>query len=96
MVSMSEMDGPIIATRYDWSRFKKVLDLGGGHGGLVKHLQPKNPKAEWAIGELQSVCAVAQEKAPKEVRMDSDEHISPTSLRSCSTLGSSGLQLISS
>jgi hypothetical protein len=67
MVSMSETAGPVIAGRYEWSRFKKILDLGGGHGGLVKHLQPKNPKAEWAIGELQSVCAVVNEKAPKLV-----------------------------
>jgi len=67
MVGMSNMAGPVVANGYDWAKFKAVLDLGGGHGGLVKHLLPKNPAAQFAVADLPNVCAVANEKAPKEL-----------------------------
>ena len=46
--------------------YRKIIDVGGGHGGLLRHVIPlnKNTEASYIIAELASVCASAPESAP--------------------------------
>lgn len=45
--SMSDLSGveiPAVASAYDFSRFKKLVDVGGSHGALLAAILKRNPK----------------------------------------------------
>jgi len=41
MVAWSAMFLPAMVDRYDWSPYKMIVDVGGGHGGVVSALLKK-------------------------------------------------------
>jgi len=50
--SMSGMTAAVneaITSRYDFSEFKKVVDVGGGHGALITSILQKNPQAKGVL-----------------------------------------------
>lgn len=50
--SMSGMTAAVneaIMSRYDFSSFNKVIDVGGGHGGLITSILKQNPQAKGVL-----------------------------------------------
>jgi len=45
---------------YDFSRFRQILDAGGGSGGLALELAKLCPKSSTTVAELPSVAAIAR------------------------------------
>ncbi len=43
MTSISAMEVPAIAAAYDFSAFRKIVDVGGGHGSLMAAILAKTP-----------------------------------------------------
>lgn len=64
MVSFSSVTVPALLPLFEWSKFQKIIDVGGGHGGFLKHLLPIHTKASYSIAELESVCKDAPTAAP--------------------------------
>ena len=50
---------------YDFSRYKNVLDAGGGSGGLVVELSKLCPDTRFSLLELPAVAAIAQKRIAK-------------------------------
>lgn len=59
MTSMSLGQAPLIAESYDFSRFKKIVDIGGGHGHLLKQVIGKAPAAQGVLFDMPDVVAGA-------------------------------------
>jgi hypothetical protein len=59
MSAGAQMSGAAIASSYDFSAFKKVVDVGGGHGALLKHLLTANPQLRGVLYDLPDVVAKA-------------------------------------
>ncbi|MBX3458481.1 MAG: methyltransferase domain-containing protein [Planctomycetes bacterium] len=59
MTSMSMGQAPLIAESYDFSRFSKIVDVGGGHGLLLKHIMAKAPNATGVLFDMPDVVAGA-------------------------------------
>lgn len=55
MSSISEMCIPAFLEAYDFSHFKKIVDVGGGHGTLLRSILHANPSAQGAIAEMAAV-----------------------------------------
>jgi O-methyltransferase domain/Dimerisation domain len=51
-----------ITSLYDFSPFNKVIDIGGGHGGLITSILQKNPELEGALFDAPEVIAGARPK----------------------------------
>jgi hypothetical protein len=51
--------GRDLAKRFDFSRFRSVIDIGGGSGGLLGGLREQNPKLLGTLFELPRVAAIA-------------------------------------
>ncbi|TNC19673.1 methyltransferase [Georgenia sp. 311] len=49
MARLSELDWPAIAAVYDFTRFSRVVDVGGGHGGLLVRMLAAAPSAEGVL-----------------------------------------------
>lgn len=50
--SMSNMTAAVneaIMSRYDFSPFNKIVDVGGGHGGLITSILKQNPQAKGVL-----------------------------------------------
>jgi len=47
----------------DWAPFDSIMDVGGGHGGLLHYVIDVHPNARYAIAELPPVCASARQTA---------------------------------
>jgi hypothetical protein len=43
MTSLSALEAPAIAAAYDFSGFRKLVDVGGGHGSLLSAILAKTP-----------------------------------------------------
>ena len=50
---------------YDFSRYKNVLDAGGGSGGLLVELAKLCPNTRFSLLELPTVAAIAQKRIAK-------------------------------
>jgi O-methyltransferase len=59
----SELQIPLILEAYDFSRFERVVDVGGGHGALLTAILAANPKVKGVLYELPEVVAEASEVA---------------------------------
>jgi ubiquinone/menaquinone biosynthesis C-methylase UbiE len=51
-----------IMSVYDFSPFKKVIDIGGGHGGLITSILKQNPEAQGVLFDAPQVIAGARQK----------------------------------
>ncbi|MBS1805129.1 MAG: hypothetical protein JST28_17345 [Acidobacteria bacterium] len=55
MTSISEMCIPAFLEAYDFSGFKKIIDVGGGHGALLRSILHANPTAQGVVAEMPAV-----------------------------------------
>jgi len=56
--SMSGMTAAVneaITSHYDFSQFNKVIDVGGGHGGLITSILKQNPQAKGVLFDAAEV-----------------------------------------
>ncbi len=60
MTSFSDSISEPVVAAYDFSRFKKIVDIGGGHGLLLKKLLEKAPEAQGILFDLPGVVAGAK------------------------------------
>ena len=61
--SMSGMTAVVnerITTLYDFSRFNKIVDVGGGHGGLITSILKANPQAKGVLFDAPEVVSGAR------------------------------------
>jgi len=55
MGALSAADGPAIVKAYDFGPFKRIVDVGGGHGTLAELIAGKAPHAAVAVVDLPHV-----------------------------------------
>ena len=63
--SMSGMTAAVneaITSLYDFSRFNKVVDVGGGHGGLITSILQQNPEVKGVLFDAPEVVKGARPK----------------------------------
>lgn len=59
MTAGSEMSVPLILAAYDFSRFERIVDVGGGHGALLDAILSANPRVRGVLYDLPPVVASA-------------------------------------
>lgn len=55
MTSISQMCLPAFLEAYDFSQFKKIVDVGGGHGASLRAILKQNPQASGIVADMPSV-----------------------------------------
>lgn len=55
MTSFSSSTAPLVAASYDFTRFRKIIDVGGGHGLLLKTVLLTAPNASGVLYDLPGV-----------------------------------------
>jgi hypothetical protein len=55
MAGFSNQENSAIAGAYDFSPFSRVVDMGGGRGGLIVEILKRNPAARGALYDLEHV-----------------------------------------
>jgi SAM-dependent methyltransferase len=63
--SMSNMTAAVndaLTSLYDFSQFGKIVDVGGGHGGLITAILQKNPEVKGVLFDAPQVIEGAQSK----------------------------------
>lgn len=61
MQSSSVAFGRALARRFDFSRYRSVVDIGGGSGGLVATLCAEHPELRGTLFDLPRTCKIAAE-----------------------------------
>lgn len=61
MVALSQGSNEAVAEAYDFSRFGRVVDVGGGHGGLLSAILARNPHLSGVLFDLPSGVAAARQ-----------------------------------
>jgi hypothetical protein len=61
MTSYSAQEIAAVAAAYDFTRYRTIADIGGGHGALLGTLLGANPGAHGILFDLPAVCAGAQQ-----------------------------------
>jgi len=61
MTRVSNMNCPLIAASYPFSRFKKIIDIGGGHGSLLSHILRKHSGVNGVLFDLPDVIKTVTE-----------------------------------
>ena len=59
MVGFTAMTGPAVAEAYDFSAFKQIVDVGGGHGALLAAIAGKHPGPRGVVFDRPEVVAGA-------------------------------------
>ncbi len=59
MTSGSAIDAAAVVAAYDFSRFDRVVDVGGGHGALLHAILSANPKLSGVLADQPAVVAGA-------------------------------------
>jgi hypothetical protein len=59
MTSATAADTPTILSAYDFSQFKKIVDVGGGHGALLRAILERHPTATGVLSDQPAVLAGA-------------------------------------
>jgi len=62
MSGMTAAANEAIMSVYDFSQFHKVIDIGGGHGGLITTILQKNPQVKGVLFDAPRVIEGAREK----------------------------------
>lgn len=57
--SGSAIDAPAVVAAYDFSQFEKIVDVGGGHGGMLHAILLANPKLRGVLADQPAVVAGA-------------------------------------
>ena len=72
MTSFSMASAPALVAGYGWSRFKKLVDVGGGHGSLLASILEANPGVNGLVYDLPEVAEGARKAVPAGLkgRMD--------------------------
>ena len=60
MTSGSTNTASALLAAYDFSRFGRIVDVGGGHGALLANILAANPKAQGVLYDLPTVVAGAE------------------------------------
>ncbi len=60
MVELSEVVGAAVVEAYDFSRFEKIVDVGGGHGGLLTAILKASEQPRGVIFDLPQVAEGAR------------------------------------
>jgi SAM-dependent methyltransferase len=60
MVAMGQGDNETVAEAYDFGPFKRVIDVGGGHGQLLSLILARNPHLNGTLVDLPSGVAAAR------------------------------------
>ncbi|WP_265293236.1 acetylserotonin O-methyltransferase [Streptomyces sp. SHP 1-2] len=66
MSSGSAFTAEAVARSYDFSRFRRLLDLGGGQGDFSLELCRSNPGLSATVYDLPSVCGLARERIARD------------------------------
>jgi hypothetical protein len=61
MTSGSAIDSPALVAAYDFSRFERIVDVGGGRGALLHAILAVNPKLRGVLADQSVVIADASE-----------------------------------
>ena len=62
MSGMTAAANEAITSVYDFSQFGKVIDIGGGHGGLITSILQKNPQTKGVLFDAPVVIEGARQK----------------------------------
>jgi 2-polyprenyl-3-methyl-5-hydroxy-6-metoxy-1,4-benzoquinol methylase len=65
MAELSEADGPAIARAFDFERFDRIMDIGGGDGTLARLIAAEAPQAKITVLDLPHVIESARERLSK-------------------------------
>ena len=76
-----------IMTKYDFSGFKKVVDIGGGHGGLITSILKKNSQVRGVLFDAPQVIEGARPKIEAAGLADRCETVSGDFFKSVPTGG---------
>jgi hypothetical protein len=63
MTSLTKADVPVILGAYDFSRFKRIVDVAGGHGALLQAILERCPGARGVLYDVPAVIAGARHVA---------------------------------
>ena len=70
MKNLSLEEEALIARSYDFSRYKSILDIGGGLGGQLYEILLINEKLQATLYELPNVIDLAQNTVPKNISQE--------------------------
>jgi hypothetical protein len=63
MVALGQGSNEAVAAAYDFGQYKRVVDVGGGHGQLLSAILARNPHLSGVLLDLPSGVAAARERA---------------------------------
>lgn len=66
MVELSNVVAAAVTEAYDFSRFRKIIDVGGGHGGLLTAILRATPDARGLVFDQPEIVAGARERVGRE------------------------------
>lgn len=66
MTEVTRIVEPAVNRAYDFSAFSKIVDIGGGHGGLITSILKNNPELRGVIMDAPQVVAGAKERIETE------------------------------
>ncbi|HEX5707167.1 MAG TPA: methyltransferase [Pyrinomonadaceae bacterium] len=66
MVELSGVVAAAVTEGYDFSSFRKIVDVGGGHGGLLTAILRRNPDAHGVVFDQPEVTAGARARIEAE------------------------------
>ncbi len=55
MANFATAENPAIASAYDYARFRHIIDLGGGQGGLLAEILTRHPRVRGTLFDLPEV-----------------------------------------
>lgn len=70
MTDFTRNSAPALVATYDWKRFKRIVDVGGGHGFLLGAILQANPHVHGTIFDLPDVVRGATIPAELKGRLD--------------------------
>ena len=75
MSGMTAVVNESLTTLYDFSKFKTVVDVGGGHGALITRILKANPEAKGVLYDAPQVVSGAQDRLNAEGLSDRCETV---------------------
>lgn len=75
MSGMTAVVNEAITSSYDFSGFRKLVDVGGGHGGLITGILKKNPNLDGVVFDSPEVIGGTREKIASAALSDRCETV---------------------